>query len=196
LEKTKTPQQDLLHSFAQRYLVNKKMLHKNIEPTLDFLEGSFANLALTDAYLTFSLENRIDLTPENFKVLKMLISWTEYYPSLRSQSTLLLTEAVFQGNDVSSFNSLEEFIAYINFIAPDILKLIKRREGVEESQSNIKEGGEKYNLERIGAEELLSFLNVALPKVLFNILLSNEVLPPELKKDHQTYECLYKNRSF
>jgi hypothetical protein len=48
----------------------------------------------------------------------------------------------------------------------------------------------------VGAEELLSFLNVALPKVIFNILLSNEMLPPELKKDHQTFECLYKNRSF
>ncbi len=47
----------------------------------------------------------------------------------------------------------------------------------------------------MGVEELLSFLNVALPKVAFNILLPKEMLPPELKQSHETFECLYKNRS-
>lgn len=55
LEKAKTPQQELLQSFGQRYLVNKKMLHKNIEEALAFLEGSFTHAALYDAYLSFSL---------------------------------------------------------------------------------------------------------------------------------------------
>lgn len=63
LEKPKTPQQELLQSFGQRYLVNKKMLHKNIEFVIGFLEGSFAHSTLQDAYLNFSLDNRIDLSP-------------------------------------------------------------------------------------------------------------------------------------
>ena len=39
------------------------MIHKNIDAALEFLEGSFAHAALNDAYLSFSLENRIDLAP-------------------------------------------------------------------------------------------------------------------------------------
>lgn len=34
LEKTKTSQQEFLQSFAQRYLVGKKMIHKNIDASL------------------------------------------------------------------------------------------------------------------------------------------------------------------
>ena len=125
----------------------------------------------------------------------MLINWTEYFPSLRTMSSLQMTEIVFQGGDISSFDSLEELISYINFIAPDILKLVRKRDNLEESQGSARDSNEKYSLEKIGADELLSFLNIALPKVLFNILLSNEMLPPELKKDHQSFECLFKNRS-
>lgn len=128
LEKAKTPQQELLQSFGQRYLINKKMLHKNIEEALTFLEGSFTHTSLQDAYLAFSLDNSVDLPPEQFPILKMLINWTDYYPTLRGKSTIELTEAVFQGGDVSVFVSVEQLISYINFITPDLLKLLRRRD--------------------------------------------------------------------
>lgn len=88
-------------------------------------------------------------------------------------TSLQLTEIVFQGGDISSFDSVEELISYINFIAPDILKLVRKRDNLEDSQGSGKDLGDKYSLDKIGADELLSFLNIALPKVLFNILLSN-----------------------
>jgi hypothetical protein len=122
------------------------MLHKNIEFVITFLEGSFAHNVLNDAYLNFSLENRIDLSPDHFNVLKILISWTDFYPTLRGKPTIELTEAIFQGGEVSAFNSVEQFISYINFIAPDLLKLLKRRENLDESQGSSREGGERYNL--------------------------------------------------
>lgn len=60
-----------------------------------------------------------------------MISWAEYYPTLRAQPAISLTEAVFHGNDLSSFSSLEEFISYVSFITPDIIKLIKRRDNFD-----------------------------------------------------------------
>jgi hypothetical protein len=124
----------------------------------------------------------------------MLIGWTDFFPSLRSKTDIELTEAVFQGGDVSAFASVEQLVSYINFIAPDLLKLFRKRSAAEGAEGGANEAT-LYSFDRAGADEILSFLNVALPKVLFNILLSNEMLPAELKKDHQTFECLYKNRS-
>ncbi len=149
MEKPKTHQQSFLHAFAQRHLVSQKVIHKSIDDSLGYLEGSFANLALKDAYLTFCLENNIDLEPEDYNVLKMMISWAEYYPKLRSQPSFPITEAVFHGNDLSSFRSLEDFISYLSFITPDIIKLIKRREQGDESS---RKESERYNFEKIGAE--------------------------------------------
>lgn len=76
----------------------------------------------------------------------MLINWTEYFPTLRTLSSLQLTEIVFQGGDISSFDSVEELISYINFIAPDILKLVRKRENLDESQGSARDTNEKYNL--------------------------------------------------
>lgn len=79
-------------------------------------------------------------------MLKMLINWTEYFPTLRNLNSLQLTEVVFQGGDISSFDSVEELISYINFIAPDILKLVRKRDNLEESQGSARDTNEKYNL--------------------------------------------------
>lgn len=76
----------------------------------------------------------------------MLINWTEYFPTLRALNSLQLTEIVFQGGDISSFDSVEELISYINFIAPDILKLVRKRENLDESQGSARDTNEKYNL--------------------------------------------------
>lgn len=76
----------------------------------------------------------------------MLINWTEYFPTLRNLNSLQLTEVVFQGGDISSFDSVEELISYINFIAPDILKLVRKRDNLEESQGSARDTNEKYNL--------------------------------------------------
>ena len=64
------------------------MLHKNVEQTLGYLEGSFAQTALQDAYLAFTLDNRLDAPPDQFNVLKMLIGWTDFFPSLKSKPTV------------------------------------------------------------------------------------------------------------
>lgn len=72
-------------------------------------------------------------------MLKMLINWTEYFPTLRNLNSLQLTEVVFQGGDISSFDSVEELISYINFIAPDILKLVRKRDNLEESQGSARD---------------------------------------------------------
>jgi hypothetical protein len=139
LEKAKTPQQELLQSYGQRYLVGKKMLHKNIELALAYLEGSFAQVVLEEAYLAFTLDNRLDASPEHFNVLKMLIGWTDYFPKLRTKPTFELTEAVFQGGDVSVFASVEQLLSYVNFISPDLLKLLRKRSNAEGAEGGANE---------------------------------------------------------
>lgn len=112
---------------------------------LGYLEGSFSQTALEEAYIAFTLDNQLDVAPENFNILKMLVGWTDYFPSLRTKATLELTEAVFQGGEVTSFASLEQLLCYLNFITPDLLKLLRKRTNVDSSSSNLNEA-EKYNV--------------------------------------------------
>ncbi len=104
---------------------------------LGYLEGSFSQTALEEAYIAFVLDNQLDVSPDNFNILKMLVGWTDYFPTLRAKTTLELTEAVFQGGEVSAFASLEQLLCYINFITPDLLKLLRKRSNAESSNSNI-----------------------------------------------------------
>ena len=104
----------------------------------------------------------------------MLVAWAELYPALRAQPTLNLTEVLFHGEDASSFNSLEEFISYVDFVAVDVLKLLRRKGSAEDgSASSRGDELERYNFDKLGAEEIIDFLNAVLQKVLFNILLPN-----------------------
>lgn len=45
-------------------------------------------------------------------------------------------------------------------------------------------------------DDLIAFLMGSLPKVLYNIILPNEVLPPEHKRENQSMEILFRVPSF
>lgn len=57
------------------------------------------------------------------------------------------------------------------------------------------EYSEKY-LKAVDPDDLIAFLMGSLPKILYNIILPNEVLPPEQKRENQSMEILYRVPSF
>ena len=69
----------------------------------------------------------------------------------------------------------EEYIVYLSFIGSDLIKLIKRSSGSET------ELADKFNWRQIKAEDLLQFLLNSLPKILFNIILPVDVVPPQYR---------------
>ncbi len=62
-------------------------------------------------------------------------------------------------------------MTFLNFVGADLIKLIKGPSKSQEDKS------EKY-LKDVDSDDLISFLMSSLPKVLYNIILPNEVLPP------------------
>lgn len=70
-------------------------------------------------------------------------------------------------------------MTFLNFIGADIVKLI--RGSKDESDK-----ADKLALSSLTPEDLISFLLNSLPKVLYNIILPNDVLPPEQKRTHQS----------
>jgi hypothetical protein len=117
---------------------------------------------------------KIELSPEDHPLLKKLIEWSDIFPSLREQQTLPLIDTVSPADTLTSFTCFEEYLTYLNFIGADLLKLIRRSRGDEEKIDRI-------NLSHIKPDELMQFLVNSLPKMLFNIILPIDVLPPQFR---------------
>ena len=150
--------------------------------------------------MSLCLESKIELSPEHYPVLKMLIDWSEVFSSFQTLGQFNLTDIVIQQDQVALFNCFEEYIAYIDLIGLDIISLVRRskNDGLDEplsimvSQQNSRK---KHSFEHINPEDLLMFVNFSLPKILVNVLLTNEIIPPEFQRQVQNLECLYKDAS-
>ncbi len=161
LEKAKSPQQELLQIFGQRHLLSKKMLHKNIEEVLTYQPGTFGNLVLTVSYMSLCLESRIELPPEHYPILKLLIDWTEVFPTFRSLKEVQLTDIVLQREEPLLLSTMEEYITYLNFIGADIVKVVRRGKGdnldesLNSSTANVREVSDRYSFDHISPDNLL-----------------------------------------
>lgn len=76
LRKPKSAQEELLQIYGQRFLLQKDMLHKRIDEVLTYLPGTFGSTALKIAYISFCLQSKIELSPTEYPLLKMLIDWS------------------------------------------------------------------------------------------------------------------------
>ena len=72
-----------------------------------------------------------------------------------------------------ALKSHEDYIVYLNFIASDLIKLI-RKNGKEDNINN---------LSHINSEDFLQFLLNSLPKVLYNVILPSDVVPPQYRQN-------------
>ena len=174
LEKPKSPQQELLQVYGQRFLLSKKMLHRNIEEVVKYLPGSFGATALRLSYMGVCLDNSVELPLDQYPVLKMLVDWSDFLHSPESND-LTLNELVFQNKDPNVFTSHEEYSAYLNLIANDLVKWPKTK--------------------RASTEDLIAFIHAALPKILYNVLLPKHLVP-SLAGEKASVEVLFKHRSW
>ena len=62
---------------------------------------------------------------------------------------------------------------FLNFVGLDLVKVVRRTKGEE----NI----EKMSFGHLNPGDLLQFLLNSVPKILFNIILPRDVLPPQLR---------------
>lgn len=104
---------------------------------------------------------------------------------LQGQASLSIVGAVTPTETLLSFKGFEEYIAYLNFIGSDLIKLIRRSKIPEDRISAI-------DLSHINIDDLIQFLLNSIPKILFNIILPKEVLPPQYK-EFKSMEVLYRS---
>lgn len=96
METPKSPQQQFLHLFAHRHLLNQKMIHKNVDRCLDLLPGSFAQNSLKLAYTVLCVENQIEIQENLSPLLTLINGWVNYYPSLKGRDKIMVGEIVLQ----------------------------------------------------------------------------------------------------
>ena len=83
------------------------MLHRNIDEALNYLPGSFSATALKLSYMGVCLDSKVELALDEYPVLRLLVEWSDFYPTLHNQSDLTLNEVVFQNRDPTVLTSFE-----------------------------------------------------------------------------------------
>ncbi len=91
-----TPQQQFLHLFGHRHLLEKKMIHKNLDHCVNFLPGSSAHNSLKLAYAALCILNEIEVPNSISALPKIIDSWLEYYSTILDRKKVLLGEIVLQ----------------------------------------------------------------------------------------------------
>jgi hypothetical protein len=74
---------------------------------------------------------------------------------------------------------MEEYIVYLNIIGPDIMNIVCRSKQQGKSLTHpSSKSTDKWSYDHFTPSNLLSFVNYSLPKILINILLPNQMIPP------------------
>jgi hypothetical protein len=93
-------------------------------------------------------------------------------------------ETVLPFETLIALRNYEEYISYLSFVGSDLIKLISKSKGVDDRIGRV-------NMSHIDAEDLIQFLINSIPKVLYNIILPKDVLPPQYR-DNDSLEILYR----
>lgn len=95
------------------------------------------------------------------------------YPELKDQEIPTLVETVTPVDTIFILSSYEEYITYLNFISTDLMKLIS---GAKDNEKI-----DRITLSHFKTEDLIQFLINSLPKILFNVILPVDVVPPQYR---------------
>lgn len=99
-------------------------------------------------------------------------------------------------NTATSFpniDSMKMLIAFLHCISEDLLQLIIKKHLKLSDMLHIDFKKETMLKIDITASQLLNFVNIVLPKSLFNTIIKNDQLPESLRGNKQL-ECLFSNR--
>jgi hypothetical protein len=133
------------------------------------------------------MEKKLSKSLGYFPIFKMLGKWVETLENLKKKKDIRLYSEVIESLEPGAC-TYEEFIVYLNYIAIDLATIIKS--GTGESQK-------KYPVltthPHLDSHDMVGFLNVILPKVLFIVTMPCHFFPPALLQDstRQNLHLLY-----
>ena len=153
----KTPQQLFLLTY-----LGLRILDSNPDAALQHvllfpLTGSFSQLQLVIKYMRKCMDKGKLLDNSNYHIISTLILWmAEQEKGQKNPKSSLLHRIFLPHPSQLAFQQFEELIVYLNYIALDIIKIIKNGEA--------------------DADDLLQLLEIILPRVYYNIIITLDSL--------------------
>lgn len=126
-----------------------------------------------------------------FTTIKMLSKWVVALEGLKKKKDVKLYPAIVEDMELG-LCTYEEFIVYLNYIANDVLQIIKS--GTDESRKKYSDLSKHPHLD---AHDLTRLLVVILPRVLINMMIPRNFFPPTLlRTTDEAVDLLYSNQCY
>lgn len=166
------PQQRFMLTYAAIYFINKGLTLPVIDKLLQQRTGSSSEQLLKLKYMRQCMENRVNLDNNEFHVLNTLVLWVEELKKINKSQSLKLVDAILLPHPQQlTFEYYEEFIVYLNYLAVDIQNLFKAKSSKWEP------------------EDLMLFLQLALPRIHFNIILPSDLFESKKQDSRDMLFC-------
>jgi hypothetical protein len=137
------------------------------------LNGSFSQLCLLIKYMRKCMDKGHLLDNSNFHILSTLILWmAQQEKGQRNPKSSLVYSMFLPHPNQLVLQQFEELIVYLNYIALDVIKILKNGE--------------------TDADDLLQLLEIILPRVYYNIILNVDSLGEDSDRSE---DVLFYNQS-
>lgn len=154
----KTPQQFFLHTYLALLYYDTKHEIPTLPALLNTINGSFSQLLLHQKFMKKSMDKGKLLDNPNFRVLSMLILWMTEMEKIKDNSRPNLIGSVLLPHpNQLVLHQYEELIIYFNYVAADLQQIMK-------------------TAKELDAFDLLQLLEVLLPRVYYNVIISPDSL--------------------
>ena len=116
----------------------------------------------------------------------MIEEWINFYPTLKKKSRYLFNDMVLRDRSNGPLPTYSQFLTFLNLIATDLLKILHPSVPTgqlyaDKDFRSVLEEVRRADHSKLLASDLLMFLSSVIPKMLLNILLMKESLPPSMK---------------
>ena len=78
------------------------------------------------SYQTSCIASHVELDGEKWGLVELVQDWINYYPTVRNHQQLLLCDIVAQEQTTNIFVGYGEYVSYLNLIALDLWKILRR----------------------------------------------------------------------
>lgn len=170
----KTPQQFFLHTYLALQFYDNNLEIPTLPALLSTINGSFSQLLLFQKFMKKSMDKGELLNNPNFRVLSMLILWMGEVEKIKGNPRPnLIASTLLPHPNQLVLHQYEELIIYFNYVGPELIKIMK-------------------SAKELDAFDLLQLLEVLLPRVYYNVIISLDSLGME---SSQTEDILFYNQS-
>ena len=170
----KTPQQFFLHTYLALQFYDNNLELPTLPAVLSPVNGSFSQLLLFQKFMKKRIDKGELLDNPNFRVLSMLILWMAEAEKIKNNpKPNLIASVLLPHPNQLVLHQYEELIIYFNYVGLELMKIMKAAKELE-------------------ASDLLQLLEVLLPRVYYNVIISQDSLGLE---SSQTEDVLFYNQS-